>query len=41
MGAWVGKTVLEQGRGRMVDFRYVDGASVQPSDAEVRTLRAQ
>src|SRR3954469_23685707 len=39
MGAWVGKTTLQNGRGTMTDFRYVDGASVQPSDAEVKKLR--
>ena len=39
MGAWVGKTAVEKGKGTMVDFKYVDGASVQPSDAEVRKLR--
>jgi branched-chain amino acid transport system substrate-binding protein len=41
MGAWVGKTTVEKGRGTMKDFRYVDGASVQPTDAEVRKLRPQ
>src|SRR5437764_10218932 len=35
MGAWVGKTTVEKGAGTMKEFRYVDGASVQPSDAEV------
>jgi branched-chain amino acid transport system substrate-binding protein len=35
----VGKTALKGGKGTMVDFRYVDGASVQPSDEEVRKLR--
>src|SRR6202011_2918494 len=39
MGAYVGKTALKGGKGTMVDFRYVDGASVQPSDEEVRKLR--
>lgn len=39
MGAYVGKIALENGRGTMVDFSYVDGASVMPSDSEVRKLR--
>jgi branched-chain amino acid transport system substrate-binding protein len=39
MGAYVGRIALENGRGTMVDFRYVNGASVLPSDAEVKKLR--
>ncbi len=39
MGAYVGKIALENGRGTMVDFKYVDGASVMPPDSEVRKLR--
>jgi branched-chain amino acid transport system substrate-binding protein len=39
MGAWVGETTVEKGRGTMKNFRYVDGASVQPPDAEVRKMR--
>ncbi|GAA6121064.1 ABC transporter substrate-binding protein [Acidovorax sp. FG27] len=39
MGAFVGKTKNENGRGVMVDFRYLDGAKFQPSDAQVRQLR--
>ena len=39
MGAYVGKLALEGGKGTMVDFKYVDGASVLPSDAEVKKLR--
>jgi branched-chain amino acid transport system substrate-binding protein len=39
MGCFVGKTALENGKGTMVDFKYVDGASVMPSDAEVRKMR--
>jgi branched-chain amino acid transport system substrate-binding protein len=39
LGAYVGVTALSQGRGVMKDFRYIDGAAVQPSDAEVRKLR--
>ncbi len=39
LGAFVGKIVLKNGHGTMIDFHYVDGASVMPSDAEVRKLR--
>ena len=39
MGAYVGKIALEKGKGTMSDFKYVDGASVLPSDAEVKKLR--
>jgi len=39
MGAYVGKIVLEAGKGTMADFKYVDGAAVLPSDAEVKKLR--
>src|ERR1700751_779859 len=39
MGAYVGKTALKDGKPIMVDFKYVDGGSVLPSDAEVKKLR--
>src|SRR6185295_11467040 len=39
LGAFVGKIALKDGRGTMADFKYVDGASVLPSDAEVKKLR--
>ena len=39
MGAYVGQIALKGGKGTMANFRYVDGASVQPSDEEVRKLR--
>jgi len=39
MGAYVGEIALKNGKGTMTNFRYVDGASVQPSDEEVRKLR--
>jgi branched-chain amino acid transport system substrate-binding protein len=39
MGAYVGKIVLEGGKGTMADFKYVDGATVLPDDAEVKKLR--
>jgi branched-chain amino acid transport system substrate-binding protein len=35
----VGTTAVNLGRGVMKDFRYIDGATVLPSDAEVRKLR--
>ncbi len=39
MGAYVGKLAHRDGRPVMVDFKYVDGAAVLPSDEEVRKLR--
>ena len=39
MGAFVGRTGLKDGKGVMTSFVYVDGASVQPSDEEVKKLR--
>jgi branched-chain amino acid transport system substrate-binding protein len=38
-GAYVGQTTVNQGRGVMKSFRYIDGASVQPSDDEVKKMR--
>ena len=40
MGAFVGRTRNEQGKGVMVEARYQDGANFQPSNDEVRKLRA-
>ena len=40
MGAFVGRTRNDQGKGVMVDARYQDGAAFQPSNDEVRKLRA-
>ena len=39
MGAYVGKTGLYGGKGVMLNFKYMDGAKFQPSDAEVKKLR--
>ncbi len=39
MGAFVGRIALKDGKGTMTDWHYVDGASVMPSDAEVKALR--
>ena len=40
MGVYVGTSAQKDGKGIMVDFTYVDGADLQPSDEEVRKLRA-
>lgn len=39
MGAYVGWTEVKDGKGRMRDWTYVDGAQHLPSDAEVAKLR--
>jgi len=39
MGAYVGKLAKKDGKGIMVDIRYIDGADVQPSDEEVKKMR--
>ncbi len=39
MGAYVGTTAVKDGKGIMTSYRYIDGASVQPSDEEVKKLR--
>lgn len=39
LGTYVGKLALQDGKGVMVDWHYVDGASVLPPDAVVRKLR--
>ncbi len=39
MGAYVGYTALKDGKGIMVDWKYMDGKDFLPSDAEVRKLR--
>jgi branched-chain amino acid transport system substrate-binding protein len=39
MGAYVGQIALEGGKGTLVDFKYVDGTAVLPSDADVKKLR--
>ncbi len=40
MGAFVGKTKNEGGKGVMVDYKYLDGAKFLPSDEQVKKLRA-
>jgi branched-chain amino acid transport system substrate-binding protein len=39
MGAYVGTTMVKDGKGRMVDWKYLEGADYLPSDAEVRKMR--
>jgi branched-chain amino acid transport system substrate-binding protein len=39
MGAFVGKSKNDGGKGVMVDYVYLDGGKFQPSDEEVRKLR--
>jgi branched-chain amino acid transport system substrate-binding protein len=39
LGTYVGKTALKNGHGTMVDWRYIDGAAVLPSDSDVRKMR--
>ena len=39
MGAYVGWTTLEDGRGKMVDWTYMDGTDHFPPDDEVRAMR--
>jgi branched-chain amino acid transport system substrate-binding protein len=40
MGAYVGKTKNDGGKGVMIDYVYLDGAKFQPSDDEVKKMRA-
>ena len=40
MGAFVGKTKNDNGKGVLVDAKYMDGAKFQPSAEEVKKLRA-
>jgi branched-chain amino acid transport system substrate-binding protein len=39
MGAYLGRTKLEGGKGVMVDYQYMDGAKFLPSEAEAKALR--
>lgn len=39
MGTFVGKLAVNDGKGMMTDWRYVDGASVMPPDSFVEKLR--
>ena len=40
MGAFVGRTKNEGGKGVMVDYKYLDGAKFLPSNEKVKALRA-
>lgn len=40
MGAFVGRTKNDNGKGVMVDYQYMDGAKFQPSAEEVKKSRA-
>ena len=39
LGSYVGRLAEQDGRGGLVDWRYIDGASVLPSDVDIRQLR--
>jgi branched-chain amino acid transport system substrate-binding protein len=39
LGLYVGETALQDGRGVMTSYEYLDGAAFQPSDEEVRAKR--
>ena len=39
LGTYVGRLAKQDGRGGMVDWRYIGGDAVMPTDAEVRQLR--
>ena len=39
MGAYVGRTAVQDGKGVMVDWRYANGKDYQPSDDDVRRMR--
>lgn len=41
MGDYIGRLDVKDGKGVMVDIRYIDGASVQPADEEIFHLRPQ
>jgi len=41
MGAYVGYTAQKEGRGIMVEWRYMDGKDYLPGDEEVRKLRGK
>jgi branched-chain amino acid transport system substrate-binding protein len=41
MGAYVGQLAKKGGKGTMVNWRYADGAKVQPSEQEIRALRKE
>ena len=40
MGAFIGKTKNQNGKGVMVDYHYLDGAKYLPNASEVKKMRA-
>lgn len=41
VGAFVGRTAVKDGKGVMVNYSYIDGAKVQPTDDDVKKMRPQ
>ncbi|MDO8298579.1 MAG: ABC transporter substrate-binding protein, partial [Lacisediminimonas sp.] len=39
LGTYVGRLGIKDGKGVMVNYKYADGASYQPTDAEVKQMR--
>ena len=39
LGAWVGTTAVEDGKGVMVDWEYKDPAPYMPSDEDIKAMR--
>jgi branched-chain amino acid transport system substrate-binding protein len=39
MGSWIGRTDVIDGKGQMINWRYVDGAEVLPSPEEAKAMR--
>ena len=39
MGSWVGKTDVIDGKGKMTNWRFIDGASVLPSPEDAKAMR--
>jgi branched-chain amino acid transport system substrate-binding protein len=39
MGSWVGKTDVIDGKGKMTNWRFIDGASVLPSLEDAKAMR--
>jgi branched-chain amino acid transport system substrate-binding protein len=39
LGAYVGEVALENGRGTMTNFKYIDGDAVLPDAEKVKALR--
>ena len=39
LGTYVGRTAMKNGKGRLVDWRYADGAAYLPTDEQVKAMR--